>query len=163
MADVGGNGTNMTVIALAVVAVSLMMAISGYAIVLMIEKFDADQQEYKKSWYYTTSGTHIVGSLTYEFEGDGESQYVSETDGFRTYIFTFRQTDPSGPFTVKAKLICDDDGRPTEIFSYDGKEGNTSFWTYNESGVGYRFGINEGRVISVDVTSEGLSLKAVII
>ena len=157
-----GSGINIKVVAFAVVAVSLMMALSGYAVILMMEKLNGDDQDYKKSWNYSTSGTRMVESIQYEFTGQGESKYVSEVDGFRTYQFTFTQADSKGSFTMNATFICDSDGVPTDLYKHDGDEGDTAFWTYSESGSDYRFGVRDGRVVSLDITTADTVLKAVI-
>ena len=163
MADGGRDGANLKMTAILVVAVSLMIALSGYAVILMMEKLNADDQEYKKSWNYTTSGTRTVDSSSYKFEGTGESKYVFETDDYRTYDFTFTQSDSCGEFTVKAKLLCDSGGTPTDIYDKDGEEDGTSYWRYEESGTEYRFGINGERVVSVDIKTADLNLEARII
>ena len=158
----GPHDTNMTMVAIAVVVVSVMIAVSGYGMMLMFEKLDTGTQEYKKSWYYSTSGTHTAGEFTFEFEGEGESKYVSETDGFRTYDFTFRAEDLGGAFTVKASLICDDNGVPIDVYTFDGEDDGVTFWTYSESGTDYRFGIKDERAVSVNLTSAEVVLEAVI-
>lgn len=164
MADDGISADpNLKMVAVALVAVSVMIAFTGFAAMVMLEKLNADGKEYTRSWEYVTSGTRTVGASSYGFEGEGESKYASETEGYRTYVFTFRQTDQAGTFTVKASLICDADGTPTDLYAYDGEHDGITYWTYGESGTDYRYGIRDERVVSLDITSAEMTLNAAMV
>jgi len=163
MAENGGQGTDTRLIAFVVVTVAVMLALSGYGIILMMEKLGAGTPEYKQSWTYTFTGTRTAGSDPFEIQGTGESEYLPESDTFRTYRFTFDQTVPEDTFRVKADLICDSDGTPIDLYTPDGEGDGVSYWKHTQSDVEYRFGMKDGKAVSVEITAEDYTIKASIV
>ena len=155
------SGISNNALALLVVVLAIMFAVSGFTVISILEKLDPGSPY--KDMEYTVSGTYTVDSRQYAFTGEGESEYVSETEEFRTFVFTFRQTSPEGDFKATAKLICDADGVPTDLYTPDGESEGIAYWTSDEDGIHYRYGIKGDLVVSLEIVAADFQLRADII
>jgi hypothetical protein len=152
------SGMNNTALALLVVVLAVMFAVSGFTIISIMEKLGPGIPYMNME--YTVSGTCAVDSQPFEFTGEGESEYVSETEEFRTFVFTFRQTSPEGDFKTTAKLICDAEGVPADLYAPEGESDGIGYWSSDEGGTHYRFGIKGDLVVSVEITAADFQLRA---
>jgi hypothetical protein len=157
-----GEGIGTSMLAFFIVAIAVMFAVSGFAVVSLMEKLDSENAPYK-DMRYTVAGTRTVDAQTYDFTGEGESDYRSETDNYRTFVFSFRQTSPEGDLTAKAELVCDSRGVPIDLYVHEGGSGSVDYWTFDSDGTHYRYGIEGDLVVSVEIGSPDLTLRADIV
>ena len=154
--------TAVLMLALIVVIASVTTCIFA---VFMAMHFD-DTDKYDVPREYDVTGTVTVEDVPYDCTGTGHSKYVRETGSEHIYIFTFDVTySGSSKRTVEFNLFCDSSGVPlSSMYEKVSESEESSVWRCtNDSGITFVFTIEKYcKVTSMDITGDGLSLKAVL-
>ena len=149
-----GRRGPMILIAVVVVALCLVGTVTMYA---MMNIFD-DETIYPE---YEITGTAGVLDCT----GTGTCEEINESGGETILHFTFSITDVSGgQKELETYLFLDQDGVPvTELFSMVGTGEIDGTATQIWEGVGedgFRFHISDGRVLAIDISTDGVNARA---
>ena len=150
-----------TLVAAVVVILAMMMAVSGYMMVTLLDKMAGGNPYFHEDSYLVTGNYQGVA-----VQGNGESRYSAESDNLLIYDFYLDVKDGEGKSSqVHAVLLCTGEGSPTPDFklishNVDG----TSTWVYQENGTSYEYRIGEKNLVhSLSVKSEEASLTAELI
>ena len=145
---------------LGVIVVIASLMTCGFAF-LMSTHFD-DTDKYDVQREYDVTGAVTEGSV-YDCTGTGESKYINESGSSRIYVFRFDISYSGSGRTLEFHLFCDHSGMPlSSMFEKVSESEDTSVWSYSSGdGLTYVFTIGGYcKVSSMDITGNGLSLKA---
>ena len=145
-------------------AIVVIASITACAFAMFMAMHFDDTDKYDVSREYDVTGTVTVDYTPYDCTGIGQSKYVRETGGEHIYIFTFDVTfSGSSKRTIEFNLFCDSSGVPLSSMNdkVSENEGSSVWRCTNDNGIIFVFTIEEYcKVTSMDVTGDGLSLKA---